>query len=107
MDEPLVASREMGYSDAYGAQQTANWIALVRQKYPGVKIVDIEPYPAISASDLVFWMTNLRTACLALGVAPPETFELDHNWVVPYGEWTWGTLRTCATMLTISECGSA
>ena len=55
LDEPLTAvlmnpdwplSRDYNYAVA----QTAEFIRLVRQKYPNVTIVEQEAYPAISAS---------------------------------------------------------
>ncbi len=98
LDEPLTAvlmnpdwplSRDYNYAVA----QTAEFIRLVRQKYPNVTIVEQEAYPAISASVLESWVRDLKSRCIAIGTRPPDYFELDHDWHAPYGSgtfrWNW------------------
>jgi hypothetical protein len=61
MDEPLVCAREKIHeSDEYALQETANYIALVRQHFPDILVGDIEAYPSISVEDHQKWIEGLE-----------------------------------------------
>ena len=83
MDEPLSAARhEIHQSDDYAVEETANFIALVREHYPQVLIGDIEPYPAFPLADLVRWIDALQQRLSARHVRGLDFFRLDVDWVV-------------------------
>ena len=83
MDEPLSAvRREIHQPDDYAVEETANFIALVRQYYPQVLIGDIEPYPSIPLADLVHWIESLQARLAARHVRGLDFFRLDVNWAV-------------------------
>jgi hypothetical protein len=82
----------------YAVEQTAEFIRLVRQNYPRVRIVEQEAYPAIAAETLRSWIRSLAKACAARGVTGPDYFEIDHNWNEPFGtgadHWNWSDIRS-------------
>jgi len=86
LDEPLGAvwsDSSFGSHEgdiAYAANETAEFIRLVRQTYPGVKLALQEPYPYLNQSVLTQWIWELKWACAARGMAPPEYFQIDHGW---------------------------
>src|ERR1700759_5054471 len=60
MDEPLAAARGLGHqTDGYAVEQTARFVALVRQHYPTMRIGDIEPYPGVSLAEHASWVRLL------------------------------------------------
>jgi hypothetical protein len=85
MDEPPRAVMDFEWFGAnqgnrsYAVTKTADWIQLARANFPGVGIVDVEPYPDLSASRLTSWISALRNECAARGIACPDVFELDHD----------------------------
>lgn len=82
MDEPLCCARqEIHQPDDYAVQETANFIALVRQHYPQVLIGDIEPYPFISLPDLSRWIEALEKELADRQVRGLDFFRLDVDWV--------------------------
>jgi hypothetical protein len=82
MDEPLCACRFFLHEpDDYAVENTADFIAAVRQNYPNAKIGDIEPYPGISESDLVKWIDALQAKLKEKGVAGIDFFRLDIDWM--------------------------
>ena len=83
MDEPLSAVRqEIHQPDDYAVEETANFIALVREHYPQVLLGDIEPYPSLPAADLVRWIESLEKRLAASHVRGLDFFRLDVNWAV-------------------------
>jgi hypothetical protein len=81
MDEPLCCVRkDLKKADEYAVEQTAQFVALVRRKYPGIRIGDIEPYPFIPLADLTEWIDALETRLSELNVAGLDFFRLDVDW---------------------------
>jgi hypothetical protein len=92
MDEPLCCARkEIGKPDDYAVQETANFVALVRGRYPEVLVGDIEPYPFIPLADQVRWIEALQKRLAEMGVRGLDFFRLDVNWaeftVANRGSW--------------------
>lgn len=82
MDEPLFCVRkDLKKADEYAVEQTAQFVALVRSKYPDIRIGDIEPYPFIPLADLIEWIDALETRLSELNVAGLDFFRLDVDWV--------------------------
>lgn len=84
MDEPLCCCRnELKKPDEYAVEETAQFVALVRQHYPGVRIGDIEPYPSVSLTELTAWIDALqaRLAQMNGGAGGLDFFRLDVDWV--------------------------
>lgn len=82
LDEPLCCTRkDLSQPDGYAAEETAQFIALTRKHFPEVRIGDIEPYPYISADDLVAWIDALQARLAELGVRGMDFFRLDVDWV--------------------------
>ncbi|PPQ28467.1 hypothetical protein CCS01_24340 [Rhodopila globiformis] len=80
MDEPLFATRDkLHRPDDYAVEQTARFVALVRQKYPALLIGDIEPYPSLSVADQVNWIRRLQDRLRAEQVAPLDFYRSDVN----------------------------
>jgi hypothetical protein len=79
LDEPLhAAASGMVKGDAGSAiNETRAFAGLVRARYPGVPIVDIEPFPAQDASSLAAWIDSL--ACCD-GKPAVDYIEVDHDW---------------------------
>src|SRR5262249_709879 len=77
----------------YAAAQTAEFVRLVRRKYPNVPVALQEAYPRHSAATLTAWIQDVATRCNAIGTRPPDEFELDHDWNQPLGfrehDWNW------------------
>ncbi|HEY7508937.1 MAG TPA: SGNH/GDSL hydrolase family protein, partial [Vicinamibacteria bacterium] len=84
MDEPLLAARAAGdvlaLSDAEAVNQVVSWMRLVRARSPHAKVIGVEPYPALPADDLAWWLRALHDACAAHGVPVLDFFVLDHDW---------------------------
>lgn len=81
MDEPYckeVFIRHLPREEAI--EGTANFIALVREHYPGVQIGDIEPYPSLAVSDLVAWVKALQARLAEMHVRGIDFFRLDYDW---------------------------
>jgi hypothetical protein len=83
MDEPLSAARhEIHQPDDYAVEETADFIARVREHYPQVLIGDIEPYPSVPLADLVRWIESLEKRLAARRVRGLDFYRLDVDWVV-------------------------
>jgi len=95
MDEPFFAVRTYGaqlpYSDNDAINQVIIWMRLVREAYPHVQLLQVEPYPALSAADLNWWQRALHAACAATGTPIVDFFVLDHDWAAP--GWTYNGIR--------------
>jgi len=82
LDEPLDATRSaLHQPDEYGVEQTARFVELARQRYPGIRIGDIEPYPSIPLADQVAWVRKLGQRLREHGGAPLDFYRLDVDWV--------------------------
>lgn len=82
LDEPLVCVRSsLKKPDDYAVQETANYIALVRQHYPQMLIGDIETYPSISVADHKWWLAALQKRLAALNTRGLDFYRLDVDWV--------------------------
>jgi hypothetical protein len=103
IDEPL--TMVLGLPDwplardfDYAVEHTAEFIRLVRQNYPRVRIVEQEAYPAMDTETLRSWIRALARACTARGARGPDYFEIDHDWNTRFGsgsyEWNWSDIRS-------------
>jgi hypothetical protein len=83
MDEPLCCTRHVLHkSDDYAVQETANYIALVRKRFPDVLIGDIETYPAvIPLADHFQWIESLQKRLAETKVRGLDFYRLDVDWV--------------------------
>ncbi len=96
MDEPLCCAREHIHKpDDYALEQTAQYIALVRQHYPQLLIGDIETYPSISVEDHKKWITGLQARLAELHVRGLDFYRLDVDWVrfTVQGRGSWGEVK--------------
>lgn len=82
MDEPLVCVREhIHMPDEHAVQETANYIALVRQHFPNVLIGDIEAYPSISIDEHKHWIESLQQRLASMKVRGLDFYRLDVDWL--------------------------
>ena len=82
MDEPLCCAREhIHKTDDYAIEETANYIALVRQHFPQLLIGDIETYPSISIEDHKHWIEALQKRLSEMKVRGLDFYRLDVDWV--------------------------
>lgn len=96
MDEPLVNCREKIHeSDEYAVQETANYIALVRQHFPKILVGDIEAYPSISIEDHQKWLQALNAKLAEKGVRGVDFYRLDVDWLrfVVQNKGSWKEVR--------------
>jgi hypothetical protein len=95
MDEPFFAVRTfrqaLPYTDHDAVNQVIVWMKRVREAYPHAQLIHVEPYPALSAADLAWWLRALTDACVAHGVPILDFFVLDHDWAAP--GWSWSGVR--------------
>ena len=94
MDEPLCFVRnrsKVKLSDDYAVQETANFIALARKKFPDMLIGDIETYPGIPVADHIWWIETLQKRLADMGVRGLDFYRLDVNWaafpILKKGSW--------------------
>jgi len=82
MDEPLVCTREeIHESDEYAIEQTADYVALVRQNFPGLLVGDIEAYPSSSVEEHEHWIEALNKRLADKGVRGLDFYRLDVDWL--------------------------
>ena len=82
MDEPLLCCRmHIHKSDDYALEETAKFIAMVRQHYPETLIGDIETYPSIPLEDHFWWLEALEKRLAEMQVRGLDFYRLDVNWV--------------------------
>ncbi|MFO0925928.1 MAG: hypothetical protein U0736_02685 [Gemmataceae bacterium] len=96
LDEPLLCSRTvLKKTDEYAVEQTAEFVALVRRHYPGVRIGDIEPYPSIPLNDHRWWVDTLQRRLADRGVRGLDFYRLDVNWAefVVFARGSWPEVR--------------
>ena len=78
MDEPLKCCRmDIEKTDDYAVQETADYIALVREHFPQVRIGDIETYPSIPLKDHFWWIDALNDALAAKKVRGLDFYRLE------------------------------
>ncbi len=83
MDEPLDKAKAYFHEpESEAVSETSNFIELVRERYPGVKIGDIEPFPSISVVDHRQWIRDLNAKLASRHLAPLDFYRVDPNWVV-------------------------
>jgi hypothetical protein len=81
MDEPLCCVRkDLKKPDGYAVEEVARFIALTRERYPEVKMGDIEPYPFLQFGDLISWIDALQARLKQMNVAGLDFFRLDVDW---------------------------
>lgn len=81
LDEPLVCCRaHIHKPDAYAIEETAQFIARVRQHFPEIRIGDIEGYPSISMKDLLAFIDALQSRLQQMKVRGLDFFRLDVDW---------------------------
>lgn len=96
MDEPLLCCRmHIHQSDDYAVQETANFIALVRQHYPEMLIGDIETYPSIPLEDHFRWLDTLQKRLAEMQVRGLDFYRLDVNWAefVVFNRGSWPEVK--------------
>jgi hypothetical protein len=82
MDEPFSFTRHHLNGDmSYAVEQTARFVALVRQRYPGTAIGDIEPYPSIPAADLLAFLDAVQARLHGWHMRGLDFFRLDVDWM--------------------------
>ena len=81
MDEPLCCVEvNLKKPVAYAVEETAQFIALVREHCPDIRVGDIEPYPSISLAELTAWLDALEAKLKQLNVRGLDFFRLDVDW---------------------------
>jgi hypothetical protein len=99
MDEPLAFSQvTMQQSIDFAADQTARFVALVRQTYPAASIGDIEPYPGIPAEDTLAFIDAVQARLRQWHVHGLDFFRADVDWMRfrpgdPKGAAGWAGVR--------------
>ncbi|MDR1963911.1 MAG: alpha/beta hydrolase [Planctomycetaceae bacterium] len=99
MDEPLNCCDthlKMDNALEYAATETAEFIALVRNKYPDWTIGDIEGFPALTAKQVIEWIDVLETKLNAKNVRGLDFMRLDVDWmhfVHNTGKGSWADLK--------------
>jgi hypothetical protein len=82
MDEPLLCVRKMlKKPDDYAVEETARFIALVREYDPELRVGDIETYPSIPLADHQWWIENLNRKLREKHVRELDFYRLDVNWI--------------------------
>ncbi len=82
MDEPLKTSlRQLHQDFDYAVEQTARFVALVRQRYPGIRIGDIEPYPGIPVEQLLAFVDAVQRRLAQWHVRGLDFFRVDVDWM--------------------------
>ncbi len=82
MDEPLLCARKKIHKpDEYAVEETAKFIALVRERYPEILIGDIETYPSIPLADHYWWIENVNRRLREKHVRELDFYRLDVNWI--------------------------
>ena len=82
MDEPLDYTRKKSKGPvSFALEQTAQFIALVRHKYPTMTIEETETYPSIAVQDHIAWIDALQARLKQMGVRGIDSYRLDVNWL--------------------------
>ncbi len=82
MDEPLENARHhIHESDEYAVEETASYIALVRQHFPKLLVGDIETYPTIPIEEHQHWIETLQKKLAERNVRGLDFYRLDVDWL--------------------------
>ena len=82
MDEPLATTiGALHQPVSYAVEQTAAYVALVRQNYPSWKIVETEPYPAFQTRQLVEFIDALQARLQQMQVRGVDSVRLDVDYM--------------------------
>lgn len=82
MDEPLCCVRNsLKKPDSYAVQETASFIALVRERYPQILVGDVEPCPFLSNADVMAWVDALQSRLAEMKVRGLDFLRLDVDWL--------------------------
>jgi len=77
---------------AYGVAETVSFMAKMRQAYPGARLGDIEPYPAMNGDELETAVNAIQKGCKQQGIKGLDFFRLDVDWDLfeqkHFGSWT-------------------
>jgi hypothetical protein len=83
-DEPFcnvrIQQRSEHRPDEYAIEETAKFISLVRQRYPQIRLGDIEPYPSIPLKDHIMWITALQKRLAQMNVKGMDFYRVDVDW---------------------------
>jgi hypothetical protein len=86
-DEPIYAARHVIPSQtkiqqrlASGVAETADFIAMTRRAYPGSRLGDIEPYPALTLDEITGAIGDVQKTCAGRGLRGLEFLRLDVDW---------------------------
>lgn len=96
LDEPLLCCRKhIDKPDDYALEETARFIALVRQHYPDMLIGDIETYPSIPLEDHYWWLDALEKRLNEMQVRGLDFYRLDVNWAefVAFDRGNWREVK--------------
>jgi hypothetical protein len=98
MDEPLLCVRKHlkeKQSDEYAVEETAVFIALVREHFPQILIGDIETYPSLSIEENIQWIEALNKRLAEKQVRGLDFYRLDVNWVefTVFNRGSWPEVR--------------
>ena len=90
MDEPLVCvMRDKDWNKylssstekfEFAVEETAEFIAAVREEYPKMIIGDIEAYPYFTANYIIKWIDALEKRLKEKGIKGQDYFRLDVDW---------------------------
>jgi hypothetical protein len=97
MDEPLCCTRFwLHRPDDYAVQETANYIAIVREHFPEVLIGDIEAYPSLPLADHLRWIEALQRRLANAKVRGLDFYRVDVDWVhfIVDDKGSWAEVRT-------------
>ncbi len=103
-DEPIYAARHSApkFADPadrlrHGAEQTAAFIGLMRRSRPRARLGPIEPYPALSADEIIGAVTEINGLCRTAKVRGPDFLRLDVDWsLFDRGSGSWEDVRKIA-----------
>lgn len=81
MDEPLICCRKhINMPDDYAVEETASYIAHVRQNFPDIRVGDIECYPATTLADHLWWIDALQKRLAEKKVRGLDFYRIDCDW---------------------------
>lgn len=97
MDEPLTCCyNDLEADMEYAAEETADFIARVREDYPFWTIGDVEGFPVLSADELIRWVDLLENKLKERGIRGLDFFRIDTDWmhfVHDTGKGSWNDLK--------------
>ncbi len=64
----------------YGIAQTVSFIAMLRQAYPGSRLGDVEPYPALKYDEIVGAVEGIQKGSARRGIRGLDFLRLDVDW---------------------------